>query len=93
MEDQNLDLKEGEVSDSNEEEIEHEPVGASQYHDETEVDHSGDADGLLLGYAYMPSEVTLPNKFRPRKGLVQVELTPGNLCRRRKCNRIFWAIK
>ena len=75
------DLKDEELSDTGEEETEQEPVGASQYQDEAEVDNSGDADGLLLGYAYLPSEVTLPNKFPAREGLVQVELTPGNLCR------------
>ena len=76
-----LDLKEdlGEANvgsdHEGEEVIECDVGGASQYADAADVDPN--ADGLLLGYAYFPSEVTLPNLVPVRDGLVELELTPG----------------
>ena len=61
-------------SDFEEGEGEVEPVGASQYGDLELVDP--EVGGLLIGFAYLPSEVTLPNLVPVRPGLEEVELTP-----------------
>ena len=58
-----------------EEEVVLDPPGASQYGDMDDVDP--EAGGLLLGFAYFPAEVTLPNKVPARAEFVELELTPG----------------
>ena len=58
-----------------EQEVDLEPVGASQYADPADLDP--DADGLLVGFAYFPAEVTLPNNVPARPDFVELELTPG----------------
>ena len=72
-----VEVEDGLNDDMEEEEQEVEPGGASQYPDEEDVDRGEETDGLLIGYAYLPTEVTLPNKFPAPDDLVRVELTPG----------------
>ena len=77
-----LDIKE-ELNEFGSDLEDGEPVGASQYADPDDFDP--DADGLLLGFAYFPAEVTLPNKVPARHDFVELELTPGkgNVCSRK----------
>ena len=62
-------------SDFEEVEADDAPAGASQYANPDDLDP--EAGGLLLGFAYLPSEVTLPNLVPVRPGLQEVDLTPG----------------
>ena len=78
---EDLDIKDEPVdadeisSDFEEVEADDAPAGASQYANPDDVDP--EAGGLLLGFAYLPSEVTLPNLVQVRPGLLEVDLTPG----------------